>query len=121
MLFYLKSVDPLLNVVIGSAHTGCLVIALACTLNYDKHIKKYMAVRRHKRNVLDTSTLKSFIHILPKVYLSPFQHTMLLLDQIAKFNFPNEKNETLRYYKNDQNINQFLLCEQEILKSKKLH
>ena len=36
MLFDLKSVDPLLNVVVRPAGIDCVAIAQACSLNYDK-------------------------------------------------------------------------------------
>ena len=35
MFFHLKSVDPPSNVIIRTADTDCLIIALACRLNYD--------------------------------------------------------------------------------------
>ena len=45
MFFHLKSIDPPSNVITRTADTDCLIIALACRLNYDNQIKAWMEVR----------------------------------------------------------------------------
>ena len=50
MFFYLKSIDPPSNVIIRTADTDCLIITLACGLNYDYQIKVWMEVGTHTSN-----------------------------------------------------------------------
>ena len=50
MFFHLKSIDPPSNVIIRTADTDCLIIALACKLNYDNQIKVWMEVGTHTSN-----------------------------------------------------------------------
>ena len=50
MFFHLGSIQSPSNVIIRTAGTDCLIIALACRLNYDTHIKVWIEVGTYSKN-----------------------------------------------------------------------
>ena len=87
MFFDLKSIDPPLKVIIKTADTDCLIIGLACRLNYDNQIKVWIEGGTHTSNNICYINIDELYSHLGKILCKslPAYHTFTGSDFTASF------------------------------------